>query len=199
MIVRMAKVEIVGRRTCFRRCLPACAASAYFQIEPATVGFIEEGHEDDIRSFMLDEKSVFERMFLEELRTRIGRAAVAAPSRRSGAVTSTRGRSWIPCLRSLSGTVPDHGQDRAKRIAPERAAGTPAICRIFGTLAPLIESVRSAGHCFIGLTIREPDMVSRLKEALSRITDWKYELVTRRQKTALSWDLSRWKKRSRTG
>ncbi len=48
-----------------------------------------------------------------------------------------------------------------------------------GTLAPLIESVKETPDLdFIGLTIREPDMVIHLKEALSRITDWKYELVT---------------------
>ncbi len=48
-----------------------------------------------------------------------------------------------------------------------------------GTLAPLVESVKETPDIdFIGLTIREPDMVVRLKEALSRITNWKYELVT---------------------
>src|SRR5208337_1137152 len=47
------------------------------------------------------------------------------------------------------------------------------------TLAPLIENVKETPDLeFIGLTIREPDMVGRLKEALSRITDWKFELMT---------------------
>ncbi len=45
---------------------------------------------------------------------------------------------------------------------------------------PSIESTRETPDLdFIGLTIREPDMADHLREALSRITDWKFELTDR--------------------
>ncbi|HSQ78564.1 MAG TPA: V-type ATPase 116kDa subunit family protein, partial [Nitrospirota bacterium] len=48
-----------------------------------------------------------------------------------------------------------------------------------GTLASLVDSTKETPDLdFIGLTIREPDMVERLREAISRITDWKFELLT---------------------
>src|SRR5450759_4811702 len=71
MIVRMAKIEIVGAKDLLQEVLARLRDLGVFQIEPATIGFIDEGQEDDIRSFMLDEKSVFERLFLEELRAKV--------------------------------------------------------------------------------------------------------------------------------
>ena len=48
-----------------------------------------------------------------------------------------------------------------------------------GALSSLLESTKEAPDLdFIGLTIQEPAMVDRLREGISRITDWKYELLT---------------------
>ncbi len=52
MIVRMSKVEIVGAKGLLQDVLALLRDLGIFQIEPATVGFIEEGQGDDIRSFM---------------------------------------------------------------------------------------------------------------------------------------------------
>jgi vacuolar-type H+-ATPase subunit I/STV1 len=71
MIVRMSKVEIVGAKELLRDALVLLRELGVFQIEPATVGFIEEGHEEDIRSLVLDEKTMGERLFLEDLRRKI--------------------------------------------------------------------------------------------------------------------------------
>ena len=43
MIVRMAKVEIVGPKGLIEEVLRLLKEMAVFQIEPATVGFIEKG------------------------------------------------------------------------------------------------------------------------------------------------------------
>ena len=71
MIVRMAKVEIVGAKGLLQDVLVCLRELGVFQIEPATIGFLEEGHEEDVRAFMLDEKTMFERVFLEGLRTKV--------------------------------------------------------------------------------------------------------------------------------
>ncbi len=44
MIVRMSKVEIVGAKGLLQDVLSLLRELGIFQIEPATVGFIEEGH-----------------------------------------------------------------------------------------------------------------------------------------------------------
>ena len=180
MIVRMAKVEIVGAKDLLQEVLACLRNLGVFQIEPATVGFIEEGHEEDIRSFMLDEKSVFERLFLEELRTKIGELLSQLPK------LQVR-NSYLdprPVIDSVAAIVERHRVLITDKIGrkellqkEQQELGRYAV--FLGTLAPLIERVEETPDIdFIGLTIREPDMVDHLKEALSRITDWKYELVT---------------------
>jgi len=180
MIVRMAKVEIVGAKELLQEVLAHLRELGIFQIEPATVGFIEDGHEDDIRAFMLDEKSVFERMFLEELRTKIGELLSQLPK------LQVR-NSYLdprPVIDSVAAIVERHrvlitDKNKRKESLQKEQQELERYAAFLGTLAPLIESVKETPDIdFIGLTIREPDMVIRLKEALSRITDWKYELVT---------------------
>jgi V/A-type H+-transporting ATPase subunit I len=180
MIVRMAKVEIVGAKELLQDVLALLQALGIFQIEPATVGFIEEGHEDVIRSFILDEKSVFERMFLEDLRSKIGELLSMLPQLQvrncyldphpvidSVAAVIERHRVLIADKNKQNDALRKEHQDLERYAA------------FLGTLAPLIESVKETPDIdFIGLTIREPDTVVHLKDALSRITDWKFELVT---------------------
>ena len=180
MIVRMAKVEIVGAKELLQEVLTRLRELGIFQIEPATVGFIEEGHEDDIRSFMLDEKSVFERMFLEELRAKIGELLSQLPK------LQVR-NSYLdprPVIDTVAAIIERHrvlitDKNKRKESLQKEQQELERYAAFLGTLAPLIESVKETPDIdFIGLTIREPDMVVHLKEALSRITDWKYELVT---------------------
>jgi V/A-type H+-transporting ATPase subunit I len=180
MIVRMAKVEIVGAKELLQEVLALLRELGIFQIEPATVGFIEEGHEDDIRSFMLDEKSVFERVFLEELRTKIGELLSKLP-------TLQVRNSYLdprPVIDTVAAIIERHcilitDKIKRKESLQKEQQELEQYAAFLGALAPLIESVKETPDIdFIGLTIREPDMVIHLKEALSRITDWKYELVT---------------------
>ena len=50
-----------------------------------------------------------------------------------------------------------------------------------GRLAGLVETMKDAPDLdFIGLTIREPDMIEQVRQAISRMTDWKFELLTDR-------------------
>ncbi len=180
MIVRMSKVEIVGEKSLLQEVLTLLRELGILQLEPATVGFIEEGREDDIRSFIPDEKAVFERLFLEKLRQKINELFSFLPKLpvRSSYIEP---RSIID---TIAKTVERHvgvskGLSERRDTLQKERTELDRYAIFLGTLAPLVESTKETPDLdFIGLTIREPEMVGHLREAISRITDWKYELLT---------------------
>jgi len=180
MIVRMSKVEIVGAKDLLQDALVLVRELGIFQIEPATVGFIEDGHEEDIRAFTLDEKAMFERLFLEGLVVKIEELVSYLPS------IAVRKSFLEP--RSIIDTIAKT-IERHITIARELFERLDALKRervdldryaiFLGALASLVESTKETPDLdFIGLTIREPAMVEHLREAISRITDWKFDLTT---------------------
>ncbi len=180
MIVRMAKVEIVGAKGLLQDVLVCLRELGVFQIEPATIGFLEEGHEEDVRAFMLDEKTMFERVFLEGLRAKVVELLSFLPALpvRSSYLDPRPVIDTMPAIVERHTATVKERNERKEELTRELSE-LERYALFLGTLAPLVESVKETPDLdFIGLTIREPDMVTRLKEALSRITNWKYELVT---------------------
>ena len=180
MIVRMSKVEMVGAKGLLQDVLALLREMSIFQIEPAAVGFIEEGREEDIRSFMPDEKAMFERLFLENLRQKIAELFSFLPKK----PVRTSYLEPLSIIDTISKTIERHSA-AAKELFEKRDAlrkekkELDQYAVFLGALASLVDSTKETPDLdFIGLTIREPDMVERLREAISRITDWKFELLT---------------------
>ncbi len=180
MIVRMSKVEIVGAKELLQETLALLRELGIFQIEPATVGFIEEGREEDIRHFMPDEKDVFERMFLEGLRQKIEELFSYLPQ------PSVRESYLEPraIIDTIAKTIERH-ISLSKELFEKKETLKQELTELdryqvfLAALASLVETTKETPDLdFIGLTIREPEMVEHLREAISRITDWKFELVT---------------------
>lgn len=180
MIVRMSKVEMVGAKDLLQDVLALLREMSIFQIEPAAVGFIEEGREEDIRSFMPDEKDMFERLFLENLRQKIAELFSFLPKK----LVRTSYLEPRSIIDTIAKTIERHiaaarelfekrdGLRKEKKELDQYAV-------FLGALASLVDNAKETPDLeFIGLTIREPDMVERLREAISRITDWKFELMT---------------------
>ncbi|HYA86002.1 MAG TPA: V-type ATPase 116kDa subunit family protein [Nitrospirota bacterium] len=176
----MAKVEIVGAKGLLQDVLGCLRELGVLQIEPATIGFLEAGHEDDIRAFKLDEKTMFERVFLEGLRAKVTELLSSLP-------TLPVRNSYLdprPVIDTVESIVERHTamikqRNERKEDLKRELTELERYSVFLGTLAPLVGSVKETPDLdFIGLTIREPEMVNHLKEALSRITDWKYELMT---------------------
>jgi vacuolar-type H+-ATPase subunit I/STV1 len=71
MIVRMSKIRMVGPKALLQRVLSLLRESGIFQIEPSAIGFLEKGGEEYVRSFLLDEKDLSERIFLDGLRLKL--------------------------------------------------------------------------------------------------------------------------------
>jgi V/A-type H+-transporting ATPase subunit I len=180
MIVRMSKVEMVGAKGLLQDVLALLREMSIFQIEPEVVGFIEEGREEDVRSFMPDEKDTFERLFLENLRQKIAelfsylpkkpvRTSYIEPRSIVDTVTKTIERHIVAAKELF---------EKRDRFGKEKK-DLDQYAVFLGALASLVDSTKETPDLdFIGLTIREPDMVEHLREAISRITDWKFELLT---------------------
>lgn len=180
MIVRMSKVEIVGAKELLQDVLSQLREMGIFQIEPATIGFIEEGQEHDIRSFMPDEKVLGERLFLETLREKIDKLFSYLPKQRVRK-SYIEPRSIIDTIaRTIERHTVNAGELFEKRDALRKERSELDRYAIFlSALASLVKSTHETPDLdFIGMTIREPEMVDHLREALSRITDWRFELIT---------------------
>ncbi len=180
VIVRMSKVEIVGPKGLLRDVLSLLKEAGVLQIEPATVGFIEKECEEYVSSFLPDEGDLSEVLFLEDLKAKINEISLYLPA------IAVR-RSYmepLPIIETISRTVQKHldicRDLHAKREAFRREAEELRRYSTFlTTLSSLIENVKEAPDLdFIGLTIKEAAMVGRLRELISRLTDYRFELLT---------------------
>ncbi len=180
MIVRMSKVEIVGPKALLQGTVGLVRELGIFQVEPEAVGFIEKGLEEKIRTFYQDEKTALERLFLQEILLKIDELVSLLPK-------SEVRNSYIEprsVIDAIVKTIDRHianardlhnGMDALEKERTE--LGHYMI--FLNALAALVGSTTETPDLdFIGLTIREPGMVDRLRDAISRITDWKFELIT---------------------
>lgn len=71
MIVKMSKVEIIGPKYLTEGVLSLLRELGTLQPEPEAVGFIEAPEEGYLRSFILEEKTLSERLFLEDISRKI--------------------------------------------------------------------------------------------------------------------------------
>lgn len=180
MILRMSKVEIAGPKDLLGEALVLLRDLGVFQVERDTVGFIDQADERSVRSFSLDERSAVERTFLVDLRQKIDDLLSFLPSH------AVRDIYLDPStiVDTIAGVVEQH-RDQAKGLAGRRDALQKERAELdryavfLDALASLLESAQETPDLdFIGLTIREPEMVGHLREVLSRITDWKFEFQT---------------------
>ncbi|HAM51477.1 MAG TPA: ATPase, partial [Nitrospiraceae bacterium] len=176
----MSKVEIVGEKTLLHNVLYLLRELGVFQIEPDTVSFIEQRRDEDIRPFLPREETALERIFLEGLRLRIDELITYLPK------VAVRKSYFDPrsIIDTVAKTVLRHTA-RAKALLEKRddlqkERSELGRYKIFlASLTSLLEHVTEVPDLdFIGLTIKEPEMVGHLRDAISRITNWKYELLT---------------------
>ncbi len=181
MIVRMSKVEIVGPKALLQDVVGLMRDLGIFQVEPAVAGSIEKGLEENIRTFCPDEKTAIERLFLQDCLLKIDELISLLPK---GEVRNSyiEPRSVIDAVaraieRHLSQSRALHG--RLDALQKEQAE-LGRLMTFLDSLAPLIGSTKETPDLdFIGLTIREPGIAKRLRDVISSITDWKFELTTK--------------------
>lgn len=181
MIVKMSKVEIVGPKELLQRALALVRDEGIFQIEPSAIGFVEKDHEAHIRSFVPDEKTALERIFLADLYAKIVELFSYLPE-------TSRRESYIEpqsIIHMIARIIPRHIVYIKERHDVKETLRTELVqlerYRVFHrTLASLLEKAGEAPDLdFIGLTIREPGMLDKLRDAISRATDWRFELLSK--------------------
>lgn len=180
MIVRMSKIEIVGPKGLLEDVLSLLKTLGIFQIEPATLGFIEKGCEEHVRSFLPEERALSEMIFFEDLRARIGELLLYLPA----VEVRTSYIEPLPIIETVSRTIQKH-ISICKDLYQQRENLTKEVNELsrytifLSTLSTLIESAKETPDLdFVGLTIKEPAMVGRLRDLLSRLTDFRFELLT---------------------
>ncbi len=180
MIVRMSKVEIAGPKGMLQGVLSMLQESGIFQIEPTTLGFVKKVEERYIRPFLPDERSLSERLFLEDLKAKIGELFSYLPH------VSVR-KSYIE-PRSIIDTVAENLKRHLttcrglsqKKEALRKESDEISRHKIFlDAIESILKDIEKATDIdFIGLTIRDISAVEDLKTLLSRLLEDRFELLT---------------------
>jgi V/A-type H+-transporting ATPase subunit I len=180
MIVRMSKIEIVGPKHLLQDVLNLVSSLGIFQIEPSSAGFIEKEQEEDFRSFALDEKTLFERLFLEDLREKIEklfsflpklpvRKSYLDPQSILGTVAYTVEKHLAAC-RAL---------EEKKHVLHRELTELKRYSGFLFTLETLFKDAKTAPDLeVIGLTIKDPGAIEHIEALLSRLTGGKFKLFT---------------------
>lgn len=180
MIVKMSKIELIGKRDLIEPVIELLQGAGIFHIEHDVISLTGKEPIPDMRSFVPDERTMVERFFLEDLRSQINELIPLLPSlkvRKSYlqplAVIDLIAKSIDKHL-----TIQHDLSERKEGLIKERTE-MDRNRLFFSALAEMLEKAEELPDIdIIGLTIQEPGAAERLREAISRITDWRFELVT---------------------
>ncbi len=177
----MSKVSIVGPKALLQETLGIVRSLGIFHIEPSSVGFVGQDLAKNIRSYYPEEKTAVEKHYLEQFLLKIDEFVSLLPQRRVR-TSYLEPRSVID---TLANTIDRHilqareALGRIEELKKERIG----LERQMAFLRAMSEIMGSAAETpdldYIGLTIREPEMVEHLRELVSRVTDRKFDLTTR--------------------
>ncbi len=180
MIVGMSKVEIVGPKELLLPVLAFLKELGAFQVEPDIRGFVAEAEESQVRSLLLDEKSLAQRIYFEDLRRKIDELSACLP------VVSARKSYLDPqsVIDVIAAVVEKHGtyfrgiclkKETMRREERDLGRYKAFLEAIEGLLSGV---EKKSGLEFIGVTIQEPELLEKLRELLAKLTGGRFEVVT---------------------
>jgi len=180
MIARMVKVEIIGPNEQLLETLELVRELGVLQIEPDITSFVTAADEEKIRSLSLDEKSVAERIFFEDLKAKIDEISAILPQ------VEVRESYLDPgsVLDSIAATVQRHGITcrewcRKRETLQKELAELSGYTVFLGALEPVFARMNpNSGLDFIGVTIEDPAALEELMRMLTRLTEGRFELLT---------------------
>jgi V/A-type H+-transporting ATPase subunit I len=176
----MSKVEIVGPRHLLAETLSLVRKMGNLHIEPSALGFVDDIHKRDIRSLLPDEKTLFEKIFLEQLETKLNTLFACLPTE------STR-ESFLrprPIIDTINRNLDKH-LARCQSLSEKRGAILHDIAELSGyktflaTVSTMLEETRLTPDLdYIGISLKDEKSVDILKEGLVCLADASCELFT---------------------
>ncbi|RJQ47056.1 MAG: ATPase [Nitrospiraceae bacterium] len=176
----MSKVEIAGHKELLEDVLSELQQSGSLQIDPNTAGFIKKEDRAYIESFLPDDKTLSERVFLEDIRSKIMELFSCLPFIPSK-------RSYIeprPIIDTIYNNLQGHlamcrelteRRDRLQKEIDEVNRYTAFL----DAVEPLLKDVKETPDVdFIGLILKNMDSLKVLSTFLRRQTDEKFEILT---------------------
>ncbi|MBS1128217.1 MAG: H(+)-transporting two-sector ATPase [Nitrospirae bacterium] len=183
MITRMSKVEIVGPKDLLRDVVALLQQLKVIQIDPEESELAgEDAVEEKVRPFLHDERerSLFERLFLEDLRRRIDDLFASLPN------VPVRTSYIEPqvILDTILVTVDKHL--RTARTLTERKRSMESEieeCVRFASFLGTLDSLFKQPHTppnldVIMLTIKDQTAVEHIRSTIAKLTDGKFKLFT---------------------
>ena len=180
VIVKMSKVEIVGPRHLLGETLSLVRQKGDLQIEPSTVGFVDEMHRRQIHSLLPDEKALFEKIFLEELESKLINLFACLPA-------ETVRDSFLaprPIIETVSKTLDKHlatcreffeKRDKLQHDLLELSQYKTFLA----TVSTLLEKIQLTPDLeYIGITLKNEKAVDVLKDSLNCLAEASCELLT---------------------
>jgi len=176
----MSRVEIVGEKSLLRDVLSLLEDIGIFQIEPPREEVAEEEVKRLVRARLADERTVFERLFLEDLRNKINellshlpeipvRESYIEPQRIIATVSYTIDKHLAVC-RELEGE---------RSFAEREASELARYLGFLNTLEILFKDSRTPPNVdLIGLTIKNPEAVEQVRAMVSGLSGGKFKMLT---------------------
>jgi V/A-type H+-transporting ATPase subunit I len=176
----MSKVEIVGPRQLLGEMLSLVRNEGGLHIEPSAVGFIDDINKKEIHTLLPDEKTLFEKIFLEELAGKL-KALFSCLS-----VDGIR-ESYLsprPIIDTVSRTLDKH-LEMCEVLCKKREVLRKDLLELGGyktflaTVSTLLDKIQLTPDLdYIGITLKDKKSVIALKENLDCLADKSCEILT---------------------
>jgi len=180
MIVKMAKVEIVGPRQQLEETLTLLRQMGDLHIEPSSIGFVDDTEKMELHTLLPDEKTLFEKIFLEKLETKLFDLFSCLPN-------DAIRESYIsprPIINTISNTLDKHlARCRSaveKRKILERELVELDNYRAFlAAVSTLVDKIQLTPDLdYIGIILKDEKSVDLLQESLNNLPKASCELLT---------------------
>lgn len=180
MIVRMAKVEIVGPKKLLIEVLTQIRELGVLQIDSDLHGFGAGGESDSLHPVVMDEKSARERVILEDLRRQIDELITTLPP------VPIRECYLDPlaAVDTIAAVVERHAAISRELLVRREALARELddmrrTTRFLGAVETLIARMEPGGSLdFFGVTLQDSTYLDQLRQLVADLTAGRYEMAT---------------------
>ncbi len=176
----MSKVEIVGPRQILGETLSLVRKKGDLHIEPSAVGFVDDIHKREIHSLLPDDKSLFEKIFLEELESKLRNLFACLPDEhiRESFLTPR------PIIDTVSRMLDSHLamccslSEKANTLTRDLAE-LSRYKTFLATISSLLDKIQLTPDLdYIGIALKDEKAVDILRSSLNCLADASCELLT---------------------